>query len=141
MFDNNVYVLCRKKLVGNMLITIGMYHKIFRNRDDAIAEMKSVKSLRDYHIMRSFIAGDADVKKAYIFTYKCIAGFWNPETADRLHFDCHFHSNPNMTRLRMQVDAENNGLSIYRHTADFNRMSAKSSTKVWAYRLRSFDVV
>ena len=136
----DVYVLCRKKLVGNMLITIGVYHKIFRNHNDAIAEMESIKVLRDYHIMRSSIAGDGNAKKAYNFTIKCIAGYPDPKFADSLCLDSYFHSDGDKTRFHMRTNAENNGL-IYKHTPDFNRLYAKLSTEVWAYRLRSFDVV
>ena len=135
----DVYVLCRKKLVGNMLITIGVYHKIFRNHGDAIAEMKS-KSMRDYHIMRSSIAGDGNAKKVYIFAVKCIAGCLDPKFTDRLYLDSYFHSNINTARFHMQTNAVNNGI-IYKHTPDFNRICTKSSTEVWTYRLRSFDVV
>lgn len=139
--NHNVYMLCRTKVVCNTLITTGVYHKIFRNHEDAIAEMNSVKALRDYRIVRSSIVGDRDAKKVYIFTAKRIAGHLFPEFADHLHLDHYFHSIANMTRLRMQTNAEDNGLVIYKHTADFNRLLAKSSTSIWAYRLRTFDVV
>lgn len=139
--DYTVYMLCNIKMVHNTKITTGIYHKIFRNYDDAALEIKSVKALRDYHIVRYPIAGDRDAKKVYIFTAKRLTGHLFPELADSLHLDYHFHSVANMTRLRMQTNAENNGLTIYKHTPDFNRLCAKSSTSVWAYRLRTFDVV